>query len=168
MNPRAALTDHANLVPWQGEQELCSRARGEQILIPGSQELPDISVPVVFHKPQQLLTIVLGEAGGGLGEGPSVFPPIAFPGIEHSLLILNLVPDGGEMTAHTEKVTWSLKDKGARSAFHKSPLQFLLTSLRCVPLRWGEPRITLSTALSIADPRADPAFTPATLPVLAR
>lgn len=103
MNPRAALIDHANLVPRQGEQELCTRPRGEQILIPGGQELPDISVPMVFHKPQQLLTIVLGEAGGRLGESPPIFPSIAFPGIEPSLPILNLVPDGGEMTAHTER-----------------------------------------------------------------
>ena len=54
--------------------------------------------------------------------------------------------------------------KGAQFAFHKSPQQFLGISLFCVPIRWGEPRITLSTALSIAEPRAGPAFTLASVP----
>lgn len=66
-------------------------------MIPGRQELPDIRVPVVFHKPQQLLTIVLGEMGA-----PLTLPPIAFLEMP-SLPTSNLVPDGGEMTARSKK-----------------------------------------------------------------
>lgn len=89
----------------------------------GRKELPDICVPRVFHKPSQLLSIVSGEDGL-----LSLYHPITFPG-NNSCPGGNLVPhEGVEMMHLSKKVNSGLKENGAWSAFHKSPLQFLLIS----------------------------------------
>lgn len=115
MNRSTTLVDDQMQSPSKASRSL----RGEQILIPGHQELRDISVPMVFHKPRQLLTIVLGKAGGSL---LSLSHPIAFPGIEHSLPISNLAPDeGGEMTAHIQKGQIWPERKGCSVCISQEP-----------------------------------------------
>lgn len=74
INQPTASVDHPNLVSWPGKQEHCSSPNREQIIIPGHPKVPDISVPMVFHKPQRLLTMALGKVGD-----PLILPPHRLP-----------------------------------------------------------------------------------------